>query len=206
MVTFRRVMGFLLAAAAIWLFYVLAGQISAERLAYVQLAILGLALAVWMAQDGQGWTRRLATAGVVAASAGAIVLAAGAPPAATAAVEASELIDWVAFDEAEALRLAADEGRPVFVDFTAAWCLTCKATERAVIETSPVAQAFEEHGVVAMKADWTNRDDTITEFLARYDRAAVPFYILFRPNQEPHVFGEILTQGGLIAAVEDAAS
>ncbi|MEM1178475.1 MAG: thioredoxin family protein, partial [Acidobacteriota bacterium] len=201
MVTFRKVMGFFLAAAAVWLFYVLAGQISGERVAYLQLALLTLAMFIWLRHDGSAGFKRLAAIGVALSAFGAVALAHTAPPASQAAVEASELIEWVAFDETEAKRLAAEEGKYVFVDFTAKWCLTCKATERAVIETAPVAQAFKDQNVVAMKADWTNRDDTITEFLARYGRAAVPFYILFRPGQEPHVFGELLTQESLLTAV-----
>ncbi|MEM8993556.1 MAG: thioredoxin family protein [Acidobacteriota bacterium] len=201
MVTFRKVMGFLLAAAAVWLFYVLSGQISGARVAYMQLALLALAMFVWLRHDGAAGSKRFAAVGVVLSALAAVALVHGAPPAAQAAVQSSKLIDWVAFDEAEAKRLAADEGKYVFVDFTAKWCLTCKATERAVIETAPVAEAFEARSVVAMKADWTNRDDTITEFLARYDRAAVPFYILFRPGQEPHVFGELLTQEALLSAI-----
>ena len=207
MVTFRGLMGFLLVAAAVWLFYVLAGQISTAHLAFVQLALLALALCVWLVSQAprpSRW-RALAATGVAAFSVATITLAAGAPPAAQAAVEASELIDWIAFDEREARRLADEEQRLVFVDFTAKWCLTCKANERAVIETRPVADAFERHGVVAMKADWTNRDDTITQFLARYDRAAVPFYILFRPGRDPHVFGELLTREGLIGVIEESA-
>ncbi len=131
-----------------------------------------------------------------------MALAAAAPPA-SGKVAASGLIDWVSFDEIEATRLAG-EGQMVFVDFTADWCLTCKTVERVVIETDEVADAFEAHNVVPMKADWTNRDDKITQVLARYGRAAVPFYLLYRPGQEPHAFSELLTKGSLIEALDQA--
>ncbi|MEM8929604.1 MAG: thioredoxin family protein [Acidobacteriota bacterium] len=201
MVTFRSVMGFLLAAAAIWLFYVLAGQISSERVAFVQLTLLALALATWYAsrQPVATWGRRLAVLAVVLSAFGTVVLAVGAPPA-MATSQAAGLIDWRPFDEAEAESLAAD-GQMVFVDFTADWCLTCKANERVVIETDTIASAFDEHGVVAMKGDWTNRDDTITEFLARHGRSAVPFYLLYRPGREPHIFGELLTKQRVLDAL-----
>ncbi|MEM9594105.1 MAG: thioredoxin family protein [Acidobacteriota bacterium] len=206
--TFRGVMGFLLAAAAVWLFYVLAGQISSERLAFVQLTLLALALFTWMlrgARAGSAW-RKIAIVGVAATACGTIVLAAGAPPASQGgAVTATALHDWIPFDEQEAERLTA-EGRMVFIDFTADWCLTCKATERAVIETQDIAAAFERHGVVPMKGDWTNRDDVIAEFLSRYGRSAVPFYILYRPGQDPHAFGEVLTKGGLIDVLDASAA
>ena len=205
MITFRQVMGFLLAAAAVWLFYVLAGQISPERIAFVQLALLALALFVWLGKEssqGSG-RRRLSALGALGAAVLSVFLAAGAPPA-TAGISSSAHLDWIPFDEAQAQTLA-EGGQLVFVDFTADWCLTCKATERLVLETEEIATAFEEQNVVAMKGDWTNRDDTITEFLARYGRSAVPFYVLFRPGQAPHAFGELLTKGTLIEVLEASA-
>lgn len=207
MVTFKNVMGFLLAAAAVWLFYVLAAQIAPESVAFVQLAILALALATWLFRHyaGKPSARVVSGLAMAAAAVASIALAATAPPAASGGQTASELIGWVAYDELEARRLAG-EGSPVFVDFTADWCLTCKANERLVIETEEVAAAFEDHGVVAMKADWTNRDDEITEVMARYGRAAVPFYLLYRPGQEPHAFGELLTKSSLIDAVSNASN
>jgi thiol:disulfide interchange protein len=207
METFRGMMGFLLAAAAVWLFYVLAAQVSPERLAGIQLTLLGLALASWLFGKAQPETtgRRLAAAGILAASFSAILLAAQAPPATALTVSQGEgPIDWIQFDEQEARRLSGEENRLVFVDFTADWCLTCKANERLVINTKDVAEAFERYDVVAMKGDWTNRDDTITEFLARYGRSAVPFYILFRPGQEPHLFGELLSRKSILDALATA--
>jgi thiol:disulfide interchange protein len=92
----------------------------------------------------------------------------------------------------------------VFVDATAEWCLTCKVNERVILETDATAKLFQEHGVLAMKADWTNRDDEISRFLADHDRYGVPFYVLYRPGREPHVFSEILTFKEVAAAVRGA--
>ena len=74
-----------------------------------------------------------------------------------------------------------------------------------MIETADVAAAFQRHRVVPMKADWTNRDDAITRVMARYGRAAVPFYLLYRPGDDPFAFGELLTKGRLIEALENAS-
>lgn len=203
---FRQVLGFLLAAAAVWLFYVLSAQISSERLAFVQLSLLAMALSVWaMAKlRGRPTAHRVAVLAVLIFCVVSVYLAVGAPAKATSGgVEASALLDWQPFDEARAVSLAAS-GTPVFVDFTADWCLTCKANERAVIETEATALLFEEHGVAVMKGDWTNRDDVITEFLARHGRAAVPFYILYRPDGDTHVFGEVLTRGAISNALGKA--
>lgn len=202
--TFRGVMGFLLAASAIWLFYVLANQIALEHLAFLQLALLILALCTWLqSRSAKLGTKRLAGVGTLAAAVVVIALAAGAPGRSTAEDLTSKRIDWLAFDEQEAISLS-DSGSLVFVDFTADWCLTCKANERLVIETDEVAGAFETHGVVPMKGDWTNRDEVIGEYLARFGRSSVPFYVLYRPGQEPYVFGELLTRQGILDALDEA--
>ncbi len=204
MVAFRGFMGFLLAGAAVWLFYVLAAQISPEGLASVQLTLLVLALFAWlMHQASRPAGRRLAALGIAATAVAAISLAVMAPAAEAGSTSSAGGIDWLSFDEAEALSLA-DEGRLVFVDFTADWCLTCKANERLVLGTEEVEAAFAEHRVVPMKGDWTNRDDTIAEFLARYGKSSVPFYLLYRPGQEPLPFSELLTRQAVLEALEDA--
>jgi suppressor for copper-sensitivity B len=201
----KTVMGFLLAAAAVWLFYVMAAQLSRERLAFVQLATLAMALAVWWAGIAAGAWRRVAAVAAAAAAISVLLLAAGgAPGAATAAEPADGLIEWLPWDRAAAEGLAA-EGRLVFVDVTADWCFTCKVNERLALETADVASAFERHGVVAMKADWTNRDDAITAFLADHGRYGIPFYLLYRPGREPYLFSELITEEMVIEAVEATA-
>ena len=109
-------------------------------------------------------------------------------------------IAWEPFDRARAESLAAG-GKLVFVDVTADWCFTCKANERLVLETDDTAKLFADHGVVAMKADWTNRNDTIAAFLAEHGRYAIPFYLLYRPGAEPHLFSELLTKDAIAEAV-----
>jgi len=208
----RRVMGFLLAAAAVWLFYVLANQISAERLAEIELGLLALALFVWMRHRAGGGAalRAAAAAGMVAAVAISIALAAGAEAGAAGtrgglAASAERHIDWIDFDRDRAEALAA-EGRLVFVDVTADWCFTCKANERLVLETAETESLFAEHEVVAMKADWTNRDDDIAAFLAEHGKFSIPFYLLYRPGDEPLPFSELLTRARLDDAVRAAAT
>lgn len=206
--TLRGVMGFLLAAAAVWLFYVLAGQVSGERLAFVQLALLAVALFVWLQHQLRSrGARRVVGAAVAVAAMLSIGLAAGATSTSGggAAELASKLIPWTQFDEAEAQNLAAG-GQLVFVDVTADWCLTCKFNERTVLETREVADAFERLGVVPMKADWTNRDPEIADYLAKYGRSSIPFYALYRPGSEPHVFSELLTKGRVLEALDQASS
>jgi thiol:disulfide interchange protein len=204
MVRLKEVMGFLLAGAAVWLFYVLAQQVSAATLALVQLALLGLALAVWLARSVRsGWPLAAATVATLALAVAPVWLAAVGPPASRGALGQAPrgLIAWVPFERAEAERLAAS-GTPVFVDVTADWCVTCKVNERLVLDTPEVAGAFDRLGVVAMRADWTTRDRAIGEFLAEHGRYGIPFYVLYRPGGAPHVFPELITRDGVIGALE----
>lgn len=199
-------LGFLLAGTAVWLFYVLAAQVSPERLAGIQVGLLAVSLFSWMKfKTTATLAGRLATAGLLLS--GAITLLwsfdSGGGPVAQREIAAK--IAWTSFDAQEAMRLA-DEGTMVFVDVTADWCATCKVNERLVLETDETEALFEEHQVIAMKADWTNRDDGIAQYLADFGRYAIPFYVLYRPGQEPHVFGELLTRGGLREVVESAAA
>ena len=211
METVKKVMGFLLAAAAVWLFYVLAAQVSPERLAAIELGLLVLALFVWARSRaaGEGMVRHAAAAGIALAVLGTLVLAtrtdAGAAGPGAAGAEARSLIPWTEFDRAAAEELAAS-GRLVFVDVTADWCFTCKANERLVLETEETAALFREHEVVAMKADWTNRDDEIAAFLADHGKYSIPFYLLYRPGDAPRPFAELLTKGTLRDAVVTASA
>jgi len=210
--TVRGAMGFLLAAAAVWLFYVLSAQMSPERVAFIQLALLGLALFTWMRHRGlRGLAlQRLAGVGMAAAVVLILGLALSAGGGATAQAADGRattggLIAWVPFDRAKAESLAAD-GKLVFVDVTADWCFTCKVNEKLVLETPEVAGAFQRHNVVAMRADWTNRDDKIGTFLADHGRYGIPFYALYRPGNPPHVFSELLNKETLVSEVEATAA
>jgi suppressor for copper-sensitivity B len=209
MLKLKVVMGFLLAGAAVWLLYVLASQVSGERLAFIQGGLLLVSLFVWLTHASRevGLGRALARVGVVAGILLTLALSAGGGPAPSAGTtEIASLIQWTDFDRREAEALA-QEGRLVFVDVTADWCFTCKANERLVLETTPVADAFERHGVVAMRADWTNRDEEIAQFLADFGRYSIPFYMLYQPGAEPHLFSEILRRDDILEALRagDAA-
>ena len=207
--TLRGAMGFLLAGAVIWLLYVLGAQIASEAIALFELTLLALALAVWSAARAAAASprRRIAWAAALLLGVAAVGVASRAPAAAARAARAApgaERIAWRSFDRAEAQLLAAS-GRLVFLDVTADWCVTCKVNERVVLDTLPVVAAFRRLEVVAMKADWTNRDDEIARFLAEHGRYGIPFYMLWRPGQPPHVFGELITQRGVIDVLEASA-
>jgi thiol:disulfide interchange protein DsbD len=97
---------------------------------------------------------------------------------------------------AEAVSKYQSQGRPVFVDFTASWCLSCQVNERVALGTSDVRKAFADANVVLMRADWTRYDDNITRTLNSFGRSGVPTYVLYVPGEtQPHILPEVLTPG-----------
>jgi thiol:disulfide interchange protein DsbD len=103
---------------------------------------------------------------------------------------------------AQAVSLAQSAGRPVLVDFTAKWCLSCQVNERAALEQPEVEKALQDSNVLLLKADWTRYDDSITQALKSMGRSGVPAYALYTPGQDqPELLPEVLTPGIVIDAV-----
>lgn len=219
MEAFKQLLGFTLIATTVWLLDVLVAQIGADRaVGFVGfLVFVGMGCWIFGRWGGVAATARqqalAGLAGVGVASLGGWALL--DLQVAEAAVECdtgevvteldfAERIPWQPFNEA---RVAALAGKPVFIDFTADWCLTCKVNERTILESQPVRRAMAEHGVVPLKADWTRRDPTITEWLRRYGRAGVPFYLILPadPNAEPIALPEVITGEMVIRALASAS-
>ena len=105
-------------------------------------------------------------------------------------------------------RQAMDElrrqGKPVFVDVTADWCITCIANERAVLLTDEMTAAFDEHGVVYMVADWTNYDPAIARYIGGYGRSGIPLYLMYPGDlaSEPLLLPQLLTRATVLEALE----
>jgi suppressor for copper-sensitivity B len=112
---------------------------------------------------------------------------------------------WVAFDEA-AIATDVAQGKVVFVDVTADWCLTCQANKKLVVDRDPVAARLKQDGVVAMKADWTKPDPKIADFLGRHGRYGIPFNIVYGPGAPAGiVLPELLTADAVTGALDQAA-
>jgi thiol:disulfide interchange protein DsbD len=109
---------------------------------------------------------------------------------------------WQPWSEAAVSRSRA-AGQPVFVDFTASWCLSCQVNERVALGQPEVVQAFQARNVVLMKADWTRHDEAITQALTALGRSGVPAYALYLPGQsQPQMLPELLTPGIVTDALE----
>ena len=108
--------------------------------------------------------------------------------------------DWVPFTPATVSALNAS-GRPVFVDFTAAWCVTCQVNKRLVLNAADVRAEFAAKRVALVRADWTRRDPAITQALAALGRNGVPVYVLYRPGKEPLLLPEVLQRSTMREAL-----
>lgn len=210
METMKQALGFLLAATVVWLAWVLGRQTGAEAIVILLGALLLQSVGAWIFGK---WANLTRTAGVRAVAlafallfigggvAAAVFLTKAVPPSNAAA----EKTDWQPYSEARVAELRA-AGKPVFVDFGAAWCLTCQVNERVALNAAPVVAKMKEKGIVPLKADWTSRDPAITAALGKLGRSGVPTYVLYPsdPNAPPQVLSEILTPTYLVQALDQA--
>lgn len=202
----RTFLGLALAGTALWLLYVLAA-LSGVRVALGTAAALVLVLLLLALRSRRGVPVRLARP--VTAAAAAMVAAAVLWPAFAGverAAPAPAAGGWRPFDQAELHRLVG-AGRTVFVDVSAAWCLTCKVNEAAVLDREPVASRLFGPGVVAMRADWTRPDPAVSAYLESFGRYGVPFNAVYGPRRPDGVaLPELLTSGAVEGALDRAGA
>jgi thiol:disulfide interchange protein len=144
--------------------------------------------------------RRVGGGLAVAGLAAAAVLAAMLTPASGRMPLPNDGLPYEAFTPARLTALNA-EHKPVFVNLTAAWCLTCIVNERATLDRNAVRDALSAHHVTALKGDWTRQDPEIAVFLQSFGRSGVPLYLLYDDAGTPTVLPQILTEAGVIDAV-----
>ncbi|ADO76016.1 protein-disulfide reductase DsbD family protein [Stigmatella aurantiaca] len=203
----KQFLGFALLGTTVWLLWVMGGLAGVDGMARLLAFLVAVALGAWLygqSQSTEGtwrWVGR-GVALVVLLGIGGVALrfeeASG-----RRASSVTEAQPW----EETAVAAALKAGQPVFIDFTADWCLTCKFNERTVLAREDVRAAFAQHQVAFFVADWTRRDARISARLAAHGRAGVPMYLVISPSapDRPEVLPELLTQELVIQAVERAA-
>jgi thiol:disulfide interchange protein DsbD len=206
----RQLLAFPMYASAVWMVWVLTQQTGADGVVYALGGMILIAFAIWLLRLGREkgsstspatWLRRsLAAIAVLLAFAAALRLEDG--PATAASVTGAPGVSfegWERFSR-ERMNQAVAEGKPVFVDFTAAWCITCLVNERVALETPASRRAFEQAGVVKLKGDWTNRDPEITSLLKDLGRAGVPLYLFWVPGAaQPKILPQVLTESLILS-------
>ncbi len=203
--TFRRAMAFPMFATVVWLVWVL-GQQSGIDGAGALLALLVAGSSVVWALTLRGRTRIVIASVLIAFSAwlagtiGPNVLRPMEAPAPVAGVGSTPGALWQPWSAQRVQELTA-QGKPVFVDFTAAWCVTCQYNKRNALQDAGVLADFDKRGVTLLRADWTRRDSAITTALAQLGRNGVPVYVLLAPGRAPVVMSEILSVSELRAAL-----
>ncbi len=199
----RQFLAFPMYASAVWMIWVLTQQTGADGVLYALGGMVLIAFAIWLLRAGSPapagiWIRRgVAAVAVLLALAIPVKLQDGPATAASASGTPSAGVSFEGWERFSRVRMdeAVAAGKPVFVDFTAAWCITCLVNERVALETPAARKAFEQAGVVKLKGDWTNRDAEITAVLKELGRAGVPLYLLWAPGADrPKILPQVLTE------------
>jgi thiol:disulfide interchange protein DsbD len=204
MTTLKGVLAFPLYATAGWLLWVLSIQLGSEGVLGSLVVLLGIAFAAWLAGlTHEPHPLRSGSAVVVALAAiwgGLLLLPASSNKTANANAspapfeQTSSGLSYEPFSNAKLAALRA-ANKPVFINLTAAWCITCKVNEQVALSSSLIAEAFEARGIVPLKGDWSKANPEITAMLQKFGRAGVPLYLLYPADGgEPAVLPQILTE------------
>lgn len=202
METFRRAMAFPMFATVVWLVWVLGQQSGIDGAGALLALLVALSALVW-ALTLAGKTRWVLGGALLLGllwlgSAVGPNLTRAAPAEGTAAASAAGWQPW----SAERVSSLTAAGTPVFVDFTAAWCVTCQVNKHTTLNRPEVQADFAARGVALLRADWTRRDPAITAALAALGRSGVPVYVLYAPGKAPQVMTELLSPGEVHAALK----
>lgn len=222
METAKQFMGFFMMATLLWLLYILGKQLGMEALIWTGAFLLSVGVACWLI--GRFATLTVSRAKYFSVVGLAVLIILGGylwfvegilnvrglmagSPAEGAGTELQSGIPWEPFS-LQRLEARLHDNKPVFLDFTAEWCLTCKVNERTVLADQSVIDKFRSSGVIPIRADWTNRNADITRLLQKFGRSGVPLYVVFPAGKptEPVVLPEVVTPGIILDALEKAAA
>lgn len=207
---FKKLLAFPMYGAVVWLVWVLTVQIGADAVPRILGSAVVLALAAWLygvAQKRVAMGARPAALMATASALAVVAVVGGAVWPAYAVAEAAAQTAKLDEESYTPERLSAlrAEGRPVLVNYTAAWCVSCQVNDRTALSTKAVAEALKRNNAVYLKADWTKRDGAIAAELARFGRAGVPLYLVYSAKGgEPAILPSLLTPGIVVKALDDA--
>ena len=201
----RQALAFPMFASAVWLVWVLARQAGPDAVLIVLAGAVLLAFAAWVLRAGQAGGhhagRQMMTRGLALVSVVLALAIVQLPETRMAPAPAHTTGNWERFSPGGLKALCA-AGRPIFVNVTAARCLTCIVNERVALSDPAVTMAFADRGVALVEADWTRRDPEITELLASFGRSGVPLYLVFPPGGgPPRVLPQMLTPSIVLNAL-----
>ena len=200
METLKQFMAFPMWGSALWLTWVLSGQVQTDSVLMVLLGALFIALGLWILEKNQssdGFAKWMSLSSVTILLGAALWLA----PTDYENIEQDTSSDLNSYSP-ELLDSLLAENKPVFLNFTADWCITCKVNETIVLNQVSIKNALESKGIVYLKADWTRKDETIANKLAEYGRTGVPLYLLYSSEGIPVILPELLTEDMLLSYIE----
>jgi thiol:disulfide interchange protein len=203
--TLKQITGFLIFATVIWLVSVAALQTAPTYLITILTSLFFMGVASWVLRHwSNSGPAKLVSLIFIISSLGLSFMANPAMKSAGASSTQSENgLKWEEYSPATLNKYRA-QGNNVFVDFTAAWCISCKVNELVVFRSEDVKQKLQSHKVILLKADWTSHDEEITKALESLDRSGVPTYAIYEGNlqNKPILLPEVITPGIVISALD----
>ena len=201
METFKQLMGFFMMGTVVVLVWVFGRQTGADASAFLLIGLVVLGMAGWI--YGRSATASPSRRRLAVATAGAIGLVGLALGVTAGAPAKDDTIAWAPFSQ-EAVEAARAAGRPVFIDFTAAWCLSCQVNERVALRPAEVGDRFQRYDIAAFKADLTVEDERLTAALESYGRSSIPLYVLYAPGSaSPQLLPVTLTPDIVLDALDE---
>lgn len=215
MEVFKTLMGFTLLATAAWLYGVLQAQVEPGQANLFLFFLLGVGLAAWAAERYANvsfgavrrWTVRFGLVALIGFLGFNLELKPKAiakptpPPVDDHPAVVDGKINWAAFSP-KVMTDARCRGQTVLVDYTADWCVSCKTLEKTVIETDAVRDVLTKRKILPVKADWTNEDETIEEWLKDVGRNAIPTVVIYKPDGTHHLMPELFGQQAFVEALD----
>jgi thiol:disulfide interchange protein/DsbC/DsbD-like thiol-disulfide interchange protein len=211
METFKKALAFLLYATVVWLVWVFGNQVGVNGMALMLMGLVVLGVAAWVWGNWGSLSRKKSIRRIALSFVFPILVVGGwlqykasgfEAPDNTHTVSDSPGISWQTYSP-EAVASLTGQGKTVYVDFTAKWCLTCQVNKKVAFGNADVIQYFKDNDIVALKGDWTRRDPVITQELQKFGRSGVPTNVIYRADGSSHLLPEVLTPSIVLTALKN---